>query len=419
MDRIITPKKWTLQKRLLSIGALVLLLLSAVFLLTKNAGAQLNVNPDQLNIAQVTRGAFQESIPLDGTVEPLKSIFIAVAEAGRIEERFVEEGAFVKAGTPLLRLSNPELQLQLMNREELLANERTQLVNAGFSKDKNLLQLMDQLADSEHLLQQLKRSWLQDSSLYLQSAVSMNEYQSSKENYSHHLRKHAILKEKYQRELDNSNAQIRQYAASVALKQRNLEIVRSTLDMLTVKAPSNGQLTAFKAEVGEFKNKGENLGQLDIQDGYKVRASIDEHYLPRVAIGQTAFFDFNGTQQALKVEHLFPQVKNGRFEADLSFIDEAPTAIRKGQTLQLRLQLGSKQNALQLPRSAYIQQSGGNWVYVLSADKQSAERRNIRTGRQNNDSIEIIEGLSEGDFVIISSYDTFGDTPTLVLKNTN
>ncbi len=417
MDRIIECTKWSKNRWLIfGSGFAVVCLILIIFSFT-NEGARINVDASRLNIASVSKGNFQESIPLDGTVQPLKSIYIALAEAGRVEERFVDEGQLVEAGAPLLRLSNPELQLELMNREEILANERTQLVNAGFSKDKSLLNLLDQLADQEHQLGILNRTWKQDSTLFQSNAVSKNEYQTALESYSHALKKYQILKDKYARELENSNAQIQQYAASVQLKQKNLNLVRSNYEMLTVKAPAHGQLTAFKAEVGEFKNKGENLGQLDIPDGYKVRASIDEHYLPKVNIGQTALFEFNGAAHSLKVDVIYPQVKNGRFEADLTFIQETPREIRKGQTVQLRLNLGSSQTALQLPRSAYMQKTGGNWVYVLNPKTQTAEKRNIRTGRQNNDSIEILEGLNEGEQVIISSYDSFGESPILVLKN--
>lgn len=416
MDRIIDKKKGFKIKWLYLVIVLAGVAFVAFYTFGKS-GSRLHVDAERLRIAQVARGEFQESIPLDGTVLPIRSIYLAVAEAGRVEERYVEDGQFVKAGTPLIRLSNPQLQLELMNREELLANEKTLLVNAGFSKDKSLLNLIEQLADSEFQLSQSARNWKQDSLLFRQGAESRNNFEKAQESYQYQVKKHQILKDKYQRELENSNAQIRQYAASVELKQKNLNLVRNTYEMLTITAPEDGQLSAFHVEVGEYKNKGENLGQLDIQKGYKIRASIDEHYLPRVNKGQIARFDFNGSTHQLQVEVIYPQVKNGRFEADLNFIQAVPSEMRKGQSIQLQLALGGSKPALQLPRSAYMQKSGGNWVYVLNPDSQTAERRSIRTGRQNTDSVEIIEGLSEGEQVIISSYDTFGESPTLVIKN--
>lgn len=409
MDRIIEKKKWTPLRILLITGAIVipLIVIATAYIKTAN-GSSLNIDRAKISIGEVISGDFRESIPLDGTVLPIRSIYLDAVEAGRIEKRFVEEGQVVEEGQPLLQLSNPQLQLDVMNREELLSNERTNLQNAAYNKDKSLLTLSEQLEEVEYSLARAARTWKQDSLLYASRAVSATEYKNAQDEYIHLLSKKKLLQEKYLKELANSNAQLRQYEAAVQLKARNLSIVKGTLDMLVLRAPARGQLTAFRGEVGEYKNKGQNLGQLDILDGYKVRASIDEHYISRVAAEQTAEFDFAGKLYPLTIKVIYPQVSNGKFEADLVFGNSFPEGIKKGQSLQLRLQLGSNTQAVLVPRGAFYQSSGGNWAYVLSKDGTGAEKRSVKLGRQNPNYFEVLEGLQPGDKIILSSYETYG-----------
>lgn len=417
VDRIIKRKIWTGRRVILWSAFVVIPVLGiSAFYLNGSHVSKLKIERSRISLGKVSEGIFQETIPLDGTVMPLRTIFLDAVESGRIEKRFVEEGQIVEAGQVLLQLSNPDLQLELMNREELLSEERTNLKNAAYNRDKNLLLISEQLSELEFNLARAERTWRQDSILYASSVVSATEYQAARDEFVYLRRRKSILQEMYLKERENSEAQLMQYTSSVDVKQRNLGIVQNTLDMLVLRAPVRGLLTTFRGEVGEYRTKGQNLGQLDILDGFKVRASIDEHYISRIREGQAAEFDFSGKKYQLLIKVVYPQVSNSRFEADLEFIGEVPEGIRKGQSLQLRLRLGTEGKAVLIPRGAFFQNTGGNWVFVLEKDGNSAVRRNIRLGRQNPGYFEVLEGLNPGEQVILSSYETYSTYSQLEFK---
>ena len=190
---------------------------------------------------------------------------------------------------------------------------------------------------------------------------------------------------------------------------RNLSIAKNSLDNLTVRAPISGQLSGMDSEIGQLINRGERIAQIDILDDFKIRARIDEYYISRIFPEQEGTFVMDGSTYTLRIRRIYPEVTNGTFEADLVFVGERPSNIKRGQTISLKLSLSDESQAMLLEKGGFYQATGGNWVYVIDPSSGLARKRDIRVGRQNPNFYEVIEGLEEGDVVIISSYDNFGD----------
>ena len=203
---------------------------------------------------------------------------------------------------------------------------------------------------------------------------------------------------------------------SLDLMRRNLDISKKSLDNLIVKAPINGQLSGLSVEVGELIQEGAQIGQIDDLSNFKIRARIDEFYISRVFPEQEGSFTFAGNSYQLRIAKIYPQVINGSFEVDMFFTDKIPQGIRRGQTVTIRLQLSAEQKATLVKRGGFYQSTGGNWVYILSSDGQTATKRSIRVGRQNPNYYEVLDGLQSGDVVITSSYENYGEKDQLVIK---
>jgi HlyD family secretion protein len=205
--------------------------------------------------------------------------------------------------------------------------------------------------------------------------------------------------------------------ASVDRIQDNLSIVRENLENLFLRAPVTGQLTSLNAEIGESKRRGERLGQIDILDGFKVRAAVDEFYIARLQEGRYGGFELGDNTYRLVVTKIYPEVRDGRFQIDMEFDGEAPEGIRRGQSVHVRLELGDLAESVLLPRGAFHQTTGGRWVYVVEPNGEFAVKRTIRLGQQNPRVCEVLEGLEPGERVVISSYENYGDVEKLVFKD--
>jgi HlyD family secretion protein len=275
---------------------------------------------------------------------------------------------------------------------------------------------MTQLADAEFQLREAERIYELNSGLYKDKVISRHEYQQSENNYHYYRKKKELIERAIVRDSVTAYEQMKQMRESHHKMKDNLELMKQKTEDLIVRAPASGQLSSFRPEIGELKTKGQNLGQLDIVSAYKIRAQIDEHYISRIQPGQKAEFEYVGKTYTLVVKVIYPQVANGRFDADLEFESAQPGNIKKGQNLQLKLQLSDYSKALLLAKGGFYQQTGGNWIYVIRPGHAYAEKRNIRTGRQNPMHYEITEGLQQGDEVIISSYETLGDYQRINLK---
>ena len=420
MDRKIEKPRFTPKRIGVGVAALLLVGLFGYALLADFGVRKLNVERDRLTISTVEFGPFQEYIPVRGTVLPLHTVYLDALERGQVEQVFVEEGASVAEGDPLLRLANPDLELTVLQQEADLERSREALRNGRLTMEQELLRSRKALMEIEYQLAVNKRNFERYESLSaedLTAILSRQEYERLRDEYQYSVRRMALTQETQTQDSLLAASKVVQLVSAVERMERNLEIVRGRLDNLTVRAPVAGQLTMLAAEIGESKGTGARLGQIDMIDGFKVRAAIDEHYIGRVGRGQRGQFDSDDESYSLVIRRVYPEVREGRFEVDLVFEGEAPEGIRRGQTLHIRLELGDLDEAVQVARGGFYQATGGHWAYVLDASGDRATRRSIALGRQNPRVYEVLEGLEPGEQVITSSYETFGeDMDVLVLR---
>ena len=414
MDRRIERPKWPPRKIALvgSIAAFVLLV--GYGLWSQRGGSRLRVEREKLTVATVETGAFQEFIPVIGRVEPLRTVFLDAAEGGRVEQIFVEEGALLNAGDPIVRLTNNDLQLDLLNREAQFYETMNYLRTARLAMEQNTLNLRSQIVDINYQMIRLQRQHERNEELHGKGLISDEEFERVSDELKYQRQRHELMLASHRQDSLMRKVQVDQLEASVDRMQRNLDVVRLNLENLVVRAPITGQLTAFNSEIGEAISSGQRLGRVDRLDGFKVNVPIDEHYLARIDIGQLGTFPFDGEEYEMMITKVYPEVLNGRFEVDMEFQMEEPDGIRRGQTLRIGLELGDLSEAVLIPRGGFFQSTGGNWIFVVQGDE--AVRREIRLGRQNPLNFEVLSGLEPGEQVISSSYDTYGDVDRLVLQ---
>jgi HlyD family secretion protein len=416
MDRIIEKKKWS-TKRLLTIGGIVAVvaLIAASYYFTSGK-SKLNVDTDRVTIGEIQKGTFQEFIPVNGVVLPLTTIYLDAVEGGRVEEKYVDDGAMMKKGEPILRLSNTDIQLGMVTQQNNLYNLLTQMQISKNAAQQNTVTKLNQMTDVESQLKEAERIYNLDKHLYEQKAIGSQEFQKAKNDYDYYLQKEKLTQQILHQDSISNEQQIHQSRQSFEGSQTALNVMRQKVGDLIVRAPIDGQLTSLDAEIGQSKNKGERLGQIDVLSGYKVRVDIDEHYISRIFIGLKGDFDFNNKTYKLEIKKVYTQVTNGRFQVDMEFVGDVPQGIRRGQTLQIRLALSDETQALLLPKGGFYQQTGGNWIFKVSADGKTAYKTDIQLGRQNPDYYEVLSGLKPGDKVVTSSYENYGDMQELVLK---
>jgi HlyD family secretion protein len=416
MDRKIEKKFWTPRRIIyISGGSLLLFLVMYSFVMT-DRGSRLNVEADKITISTVGKAPFREYTPVNGTILPIETFFLDAIEGGRVEKRYIDAGSFVKKGDPIVKLANTNLQLDVMYREALTYQNINDAQNRRLTIEQNTIAVKTQLADAEYQANRTELAYRRDSSLAIKKLISDHDFLQSKYEYESWFRRRILARENFRQDSLMRINQLSQLDGSVTRLQANLEMTKHNLENLVVRAPVAGQLTSLNAEIGESKSPGQRLGQIDVLNNFKVRAAIDDFYIARINAGQKGDFDLTGTTYSLRITKVYPEVKDGRFEVDMVFEGAAPQGIRRGQTLQVRLELGDLSEALLLPRGGFYQKTGGQWVYVVDKSGSFAVKRNVKLGRQNPQVFEVLEGLVPGEQVITSTYDNFGDNEKLVLK---
>ncbi|QJD98190.1 efflux RND transporter periplasmic adaptor subunit [Mucilaginibacter robiniae] len=416
MDRVIEQKKWN-SKRLMTIGGVVTIVaLVAGSIFFTSGKSKLNVEVERITINEVKRAPFQEFIPVNGIVMPITTIYLDAVEGGRVEKLFVEDGTDMKAGQPILKLSNTDLELSLANEETTVFNVLTQMQISHDNARQNTISKLNQTAEVESTLKEAERVYNLDKGLYEKKAIGLQEYQKAVNDYQYALRRRKLTAQIMSQDTVSTRQSDQQSKESYQHMKSTLELMRKKVGDLTVRAPVDGQLTSLDAEVGQNKTKGQRLGQIDVLSGYKVRVDIDEHYITRVFNGLMGDFMLGDKTYKLKIKKVFTQVTNGRFQVDMQFIGNMPKDIRRGQSLQIRLALSDETQALLVPKGGFYQQTGGNWIFKLSEDGKTAYRTDIQLGRQNPDYYEVMQGLKPGDRVVTSGYENYGDMQELVLK---
>ena len=417
MDIPLEKKRFTPKKIAIIAGGVALLAFIIFVLVSSGGNSKLNVQKERISINTVQQGIFQENIPVNGIVLPISTIYLDALEGGRVEEKFVEDGAIMKAGEPILRLSNTDLELSLVNQETSVYNLLTQMQISQTQARQNTINRLNQATDVENSLIEAERIYNLNKRLYDKKAIGKQELIEAENNYNYQKQRMGLSEEVLRQDSIATRQEVTQAQNSYARTQSALELMRKKVGDLVVRAPVDGQLTSLDAEIGQSKNKGERLGQIDVLSGFKVRVDIDEHYISRIYNGQTGTFSFNNKEYTLTINKVFTQVTNGRFQVDMLFEGEVPEGIRRGQTLQIRVALSQEKQALLIPKGGFFQQTGCNWIFKVSEDGGSAYRADIRLGSQNTEYYEVLDGLKPGDRVITSSYDNYGDIQELVLKD--
>ncbi|PSL28754.1 HlyD family secretion protein [Dyadobacter jiangsuensis] len=413
MDRV-KPKKFWNTKRISIIGGSVLL---AAFLIYQfffaDTRSKLNVEQDKLTISTVQKGKFDEFIVVTGVVQPLKTIQLDAIVGGYVTEKLIEGGNMVKQGDVLLRLENQNLKLQFLQSE----TEASRLVNDLQNTRQNLkvarFTLQKTLSDLDFQLDQAKDAHDRNVKLYKDKVIPEADYLKTKRDYEKLVKQREIEIESQKYQEENARMQISQLEGTLASTQKNVGLWRQTLDNLVVKAPVSGLLSSMNIEVGSNISQGQNIGQIDDLNGFKMRVSVDEHYLSRIFVGLTGSMEFNGKDYGLKIIKIYPEILSGRFEVDMKFDNGAPEMVKRGQSAPIRLQLGQPSQATLLPVGGFFSETGGNWVYVVAEGGKRAAKRKITLGRKNPEYFEVLEGLQPGEKVITSSYENFGDNEVL------
>ena len=416
MDRLIEKKKWPLKKIIILLAAIGIPLFILIAFVISDKSSKLNVEKERITISEVKRAPFQEYIPVSGTVEPFQTFFLDLSDGGRIVQKYVQEGAFLKAGDPIIKLDNPNLSLQLMSTQSSFLLAESQLRQTILTFEQNSLAKENQLLDVNVRLLNQKRTYNNAKALFEKGYSSQNEYESAKEQYEYLVKSRELMVEVLKKDSLTYKQLVVQSETSIASSKSYLDLVKSQMDNLTVKAPIKGQLTSLEAEIGQSVGNGYKLGQIDNTDSYKIRAEIDEHYISRVHEGLLGDYDNDGKTVSLTVKTVYPQVINGKFYVDLIFNGNQPEGIRRGQTVHVKLQLGDSSEALLVENGGFYSTTGGQWIFLVNKSGSFAEKRQIKIGRQNPQYYEVLDGLKPGDKVITSSYENYGDIEKLILN---
>lgn len=416
MDIALPKKRWTTRRIALIGGIAVFTVLVASSYYFTSGKSRVNVQTDRITMSEIKKGTFQEFIPVNGIVLPVTTIYLDAAEGGRVEEKYVEDGMFMKKGQPILRLSNTDLELNLVNQETSVFNLLTQMQISGNNATQNTISKLNQMADVENAWQEADRLYKVNQKLYEKNAIGFQEFKQSQIAYNYQVKRRKLNEQILKQDSISRKLESDQAKQSYARTQNALAVMRKKVGDLIVRAPVDGQLTSLDAEIGQSKNSGSRLGQIDVLSGFKIRADIDEHYISRIFPGLSGDFSLSDKVYKLKIKKIFTQVTDGRFQVDMEFVGTVPQGVRRGQTLQIRLALSDETQALLLPRGGFYQQTGGNWIFKVSTDGKSAYKMDVQLGRQNPDYYEVLQGLKPGDKVVTSSYENYGDMEELVLE---
>ncbi|MDX9726771.1 MAG: HlyD family efflux transporter periplasmic adaptor subunit [Bacteroidales bacterium] len=416
MDKAI-PRKKGLQKKHIGyiVGGLLIVLLFYMAFFTDRTSTY-KVEKDKLIIEQITEGQFNDYITVPGTVEPISTIFLDAQEGGRVEEILIEEGSMVREGDIILRLSNPDLYLNILDSEAQLAEKENFLRNTQVTMEQERISIKKELISLKYDIERKKRNYDQNARLMQDNLISMEEFIRSKEDLDMAIQSRDLFLERERQDSIFRSVQVETLKSNLDNMRKNLALVRQRVENLNVRATVDGQLGLLVPEIGQSISRGANMGQINVLTSYKVTAQIDEHYIDRVKTQLTATLDRQGKEYNLVVKRVYPEVRNGTFEIDMVFADSMPENIRTGQTYYTSLQLGQPKVSVLVPIGGFFQVTGGQWIFVLDPTESFALKRSISLGRKNPKYYEVMEGLTPGEKVIVSGYETFGKNEKLVLK---
>ena len=417
MDKIIEKKKGiaiAFTKKALPYWFGTFLTIFILWLIMRDDATTLRVNAGTLSISEVLSGEFNDYIRVSGQVQPMTTIQISPQEGGIVQEILIEEGSKVKAGDEILRMSNDNLDLQILNSEAELAEKENLLRNTMISMEQQRLSVQQEKLQLQIEVKRLKRKYEQNKVLYEEKLIAREEYLMTEEDYQIAAGRLELVKERATQDSLYRSVEIKQMQESLDNMRLNMQMIRKRKENLTIKSPIDGELGLLDVTLGQSIASGTKIGQINELGSYKIEAQIDEHYIDRVSAGLSASFERQNESYDAIIRKVYPEVREGRFKADFRFNGEQPANIRTGQTYYLNLQLGQPEKAILIPRGTFYQKTGGKWIYVVSPEGGKAVKREIRIGRQNPQFYEVLEGLEAGEKVITSGYDNFGDNEVLV-----
>ena len=417
MDKIIEKKTgWRVAftKKALPWWLGALLAVFVVYLIARPNNKTLRVDRDTITVSDAVRGEFNDYIRISGRVQPMTTIQLSPQEGGIVEQILIEEGSPVKAGDPILVLSNDNLDMQILNAEADLAEKENIQRNTQISMEQQRLDVRQNVLEYSIQVERLRRAYEQQKALYEDKLVAKEEYLKAEEDYRLAQQKYDLIRERARQDSLYRSAQVDRMEESLESMLLNMQMIRRRKSNLVVKAPIDGELGLLDVVLGQSIASGTRIGQINSVGTYKVEAQIDEHYIDRVTEGLEATFERQNETYSTVIRKVYPEVREGKFKADFKFAGEQPDNIRSGQTYYLNLQLGPPEEAVIIPRGTFYQKTGGKWIYVVSKDGNKAVRREIRIGRQNPQYYEVLEGLEPGEKVITSGYETYGDSDVLV-----
>ncbi len=419
MDKIIEQKKgfrraFTRKAVPFWIGGAVLVVL--ILQLLGSSTSSLRVDGGSFLTGTVVRGEFNDYIRISGQVQPMTTVQISPTEGGNVQQIVAEEGSRVKAGDVLVILGNEQLDMQILNSEAELAEKENILRNTMISMEQQKLSVEQEKLQLQMEVRRYRRAYEQQKTLYEEKLIAKEDYLKAEEDYQLSRDKLSLVMNRARQDSLYRSVEITQMQESLDNMRQNMMMIRRRKDNLSVKAPIDGELGLLDVELGQAVTAGSKIGQINNLDSYKIEAQIDEHYIDRVSAGLQATFERQNEKYAASIRKVYPEVREGKFKADFKFEGTQPENIRTGQTYYLNLQLGQSAEAVIVPRGSFYQETGGKWIYVLSADGSKAVKRPIRIGRQNPQYYEVLEGLQDGEKVIISGYEGFGAKDELIIK---
>lgn len=416
MDRIIQKKKWKSRYTFYALGG-SLFVFVCVWLWVGTRSDVMKVSRKYQTVSQVKRDVFKDYIRISGQVIPIQVVQLSPEEGGIVRDIVLEEGAKVRKGDVILRLSNSNLDLQILNAEAELAEKQNLLRNTQITMQQDLLNNRTERISLDLDVQRKKRNFEQNRRLYEERLISRETYLQSREDYDLVCRKHDLIVQRLQQDSISRSVQMEQMEENLTNMQQNVIAVRGRREKLELRSAIDGELGLLDVELGQSIAAGEKVGQINDLSDFKIQSQLDEHYIDRVRTGLQAMFVRDGKTYQVSVRKVYPEVRGGKFRIDLVFVGEKPEKIRSGQTYDMNLELGAPKEAVIIPRGTFFQTTGGNWIFVLDKEGNRAYRRNIRIGRQNPQCYEVEEGLEPGEEVIISGYEAFKDKEMLILKD--
>ncbi|MBC7625779.1 efflux RND transporter periplasmic adaptor subunit [Ferruginibacter sp.] len=413
MDKKIEKKFWNSKRIIWIIGSTLVVSLLVYQLIFADKRSSLNVDKEKITVSEVTQGIFDEFIVVSGVVQPIKTYRIDAIEGGYVKEKVIEGGTTVKAGDVILKLDNNRLQMEFVQQETEINRLINDLQNTRLKLKTDKFGLQRTMNDVDYQLSQAKDYNDRNEKLFKDKVISELEYLKTKRDYEKLKNQQGIEVQSQNYQNDNSKLQVVQLESTLQHSQKNLQLMKENLNNLVVKAPVGGLLSSIEAEVGSSIVAGQNIGQIDDLNGFKMRAGVDEHYISRIFVGLKATMEFSNQNYELVISKVYPEVKAGRFEVDMTFAAKNPDGIRRGQSASIRMELGKSAKAILIPVGGFFSETGGNWVYVMDASGKKAVKRNITLGRRNPEYFEVLDGVKPGEKVITSSYENYGKNEVL------